>query len=299
MLATSSEKIEILSVELLDQHRPLVNRLKSLAASLGLEFGWHYLLDLTWIISHLRSLKDLRCLDAGAGTGVLQWFLAENGASVISVDRSSRQYLPLKFRRRFHVQGLRQIEDQDLAPALTAVSYNLRRIDSLKAKSVFIYRELLSLLNPNSAAGQVMLYHQDLRTLIDVPSASQDAVVAVSALEHNPPEQLERVVAELMRVLKPGGILLATLGAAPDQDWFHQPSQGWCYTDNSLRKLFRLPDHSSSNYQDYDRLFTALKNCAELRQNLAKFYFQSGENGMPWGIWDPQYQSVGVLKIKH
>lgn len=299
MLATSPEKIEILSVELLDQHRPLVNRLKSLAASLGLEFGWHYLLDLTWIISHLGSLEGMHCLDAGAGTGILQWFLAENGASVISVDRTGRQYLPMKFRRRFHVQGLRQTDNQDIAPALTSVRYNLSRIASFKAKSAFLYRELLSLLHPHSASGQVLLYHQDLRTLVDVPNASQDAVVAVSALEHNPPEQLGQVVAELMRVLKPGGILLATLGAAPDQDWFHQPSQGWCYTENSLRQLFQLPEHTPSNYQDHDQLFSALRNCAELRQNLAKFYFQSGENGMPWGIWDPQYQSVGVLKIKH
>ena len=35
-----------------------------------------------------------------------------------------------------------------------------------------------------------------------------------------------------------------------------------------------------------------------VRDNLARFYFQSGDNGMPWGKWDPQYQSVGVRKIK-
>ncbi len=29
-------------------------------------------------------------LDAGAGTGVLQWYLAQQGAAVISVDRMSR-----------------------------------------------------------------------------------------------------------------------------------------------------------------------------------------------------------------
>jgi hypothetical protein len=41
-----------------------------------------------------------------------------------------------------------------------------------------------------------------------------------------------------------------------------------------------------------------LRACTELRENLASFYFRSGENGMPWGKWDPQYQSVGVLKVK-
>ena len=48
--------IEILSVELLDQNRPTVDGVKKLAQSLGLEFGWHYLLDLTWIIHNLGAM---------------------------------------------------------------------------------------------------------------------------------------------------------------------------------------------------------------------------------------------------
>jgi hypothetical protein len=35
-----------------------------------------------------------------------------------------------------------------------------------------------------------------------------------------------------------------------------------------------------------------------LRDNLASFYGRSGENGMPWGVWDPRYQPVGVCKVK-
>ncbi len=125
-----------------------------------------------------------------------------------------------------------------------------------------------------------------------------DTVVAVSSLEHNTPDGLSAVVSELMRVLKPGGLLLATLGATRDRDWFHEPSQGWCYTEASLRSLFRLPPGAPSNYAQYDDLFSDLRNCDELRLNLADFYFRSGNNGMPWGKWDPQYQSVGVCKRK-
>jgi hypothetical protein len=51
------EKIEILSVELLDRHRACVNALKRTARSLNLEFGWHYLLDLTWILDHLGLVR--------------------------------------------------------------------------------------------------------------------------------------------------------------------------------------------------------------------------------------------------
>jgi SAM-dependent methyltransferase len=146
--------------------------------------------------------------------------------------------------------------------------------------------------------GEVVVYNQDLRGMREIPSSSIDAVVAVSALEHNPPDELSEVVEELRRVLRPGGLLLATLGAAADRDWFHEPSQGWCYTDSTLRRIFTIDPSVPSNFEHYDRLFSELKACAELRDNLAGFYFKSGNNGMPWGMWDPQYQPVGVMVTK-
>jgi SAM-dependent methyltransferase len=289
------DKIEILSVELLDQHRPTVRALKRLARSLGLEFGWHYLLDLTWIIALLGPVKGRHILDAGAGTGILQWYLAEQGAEVISVDRLSRARLPLRFRNRYNVRGLRA---QDLLPASSLLrdSFAEKYKQPLNIKPPV--RDLAGLADPRRVPGRVIIYNQELQDLCDLEDACLDGVVAVSALEHNPPEELPRVVAELQRVLKPGCILLATLGAARDADWLHVPSQGWCYTDASLRRLLDLPADTPSNYDSYDNLFAALRGCAELRDSLASFYYQSGENGMPWGRWDPQYQTVGVCKVK-
>ena len=107
------ETIEILSVDLLDQNRNLVEALKGFTRSLRLELGWHYLLDLTWIISQLGEANNRRIMDAGAGIGVLQWYLAQDGAEVVSVDRSSRADLSLRFRNRFRVTGLRP---EDLLP---------------------------------------------------------------------------------------------------------------------------------------------------------------------------------------
>lgn len=286
-------KIEILSTTLLDDYRPLVQELRQTAAALGLEFGWHYLLDLTWIISQLGELTGLRVMDAGAGVGVMQWYLAEKGAQVTSVDRSSRADLAAKFRARYQVNGLRQ---EDLLPTRLALQQQLSR-GRLVSFSRGIGQTLAGELRAK-APGTVTIYNQDLRTLGDLADQSFDAVVAVSALEHNPPENLAIVNRELMRVLKPGGVLLATLGAARGRDWYHEASQGWCYTPDTLRKVFDLPTDTPDNYDNYDMLFTALKNNAELRDHLASFYSQSGENGMPWGVWDPQYQPVGVCKIK-
>ena len=152
--------------------------------------------------------------------------------------------------------------------------------------------------NTKSRSGRVILYNQDLKHLADIPDNSIDAVVAVSALEHNPPDELALVIAELLRVLKPAGILLATLGAAKDDDWYHVPSNGWCYSEITLRNVFQLSPDLTSNFAAYDVLFSELRSCRELRRNLAGFYFRSGNNGMPWGVWDPQYQPVGVCKVK-
>ena len=296
------DRIEILSVDLLDRNRPLVEDLKQLANALGLEFGWHYLLDLSWILSLLGDPGGRRVMDAGAGTGILQWFLAKEGAQVISVDRLSRAALPLRFRRRFRAQGLRG--EVDLLPAGRAFWRNFGRrvpgswVRKWAVRFVAQAKDLGGWLQAPSGPGSVLIYNQDLQNLADIPDNSLEAVVSVSALEHNTPDGLRAVVQELMRVLKPGGVLLATLTAGKDQDWWHEASSGWCYTDVTLRRLFDLQPDTSSNYAHYDELLATLKDCAELRDNLASFYFRSDEKGMPGGVWNPQYQPVGVCKVK-
>lgn len=299
--ARLQEKVEILPVKLLDQQRPLVEQLRRLARSLRLEFGWHYLLDLTWIIALLGDVRGKTILDAGAGTGLIQWYLADHGAEVVSVDRTSRADLPLRFRQRYRVKGLRK---QDLLPASKVIQEQWRANTSLLSKLKNQLKELIGVMGlrllpgfGEHLPGKVSIYNQDLLHLEDIQDGSIDFVVSVSALEHNPPDNLPLVRAELMRVLRPGGALLATLCAAQEQDWFHEPSQGWCYTEASLRRLFDLPDSAPSNYARYEELFTALRGSVELRENLARFYTRTSEGGMPWGIWDPKYQPVGVCKI--
>ena len=295
---SQGEKIEIPSVDFLDRQRDVVNRLWDVSRSTRVEPGWHYLLDLAWIAENLGPVEGKQILDAGAGMGLMQWYLIEQGAAeVISADRGSRYDLPLVMRSRYKVRGLRQ---SDLGSAWNVLKGNVSRASGF-GKIVYFLRGLVALVMialPKRFSGGVLIYNEDLTSMPDIPDNSLDAVIAVSALEHNTPEGLQKVVAEIMRKLKPGGKLLATLCAGKDKDWFHEPSHGWCYTDTTLRRLFDLPEDTPSNYARYDELFNSLKNSTELREKLAKIYFQSGDNGMPWGKWDPQYQPVGVCKVK-
>lgn len=292
------EKIEIPSVELLDRRRDVVDALWKVSRAVRVEPGWHYLLDLAWISENLGEATGKRILDAGAGMGLMQWYMIEQGAAeVVSADRSSRQDLPLVMRSRYDVRGLRP---SDLGPAWHVLKGNVGRASGV-GKIVYFLRGLMALVLiafPKRFSGRILIYNHDLTNMADIPDNSLDAVVAVSALEHNAPEDLQKVVTEIMHKLKPGGKLLATLCAGRDKDWYHEPSHGWCYTDATLRHLFDLPEDTSSNYVRYDELFNSLQSCAELRDKLARIYFQSSDNGMPWGKWDPQYQPVGVCKIK-
>jgi SAM-dependent methyltransferase len=298
-LQKNESKIEILSVDLLKNESDFRDQFLAVSSKLGTGLGWHYLLDLSWAASQLVPLTQRVILDAGAGVGIMQWWLAALGVNVISVDRGSRYTLPPQFRELYRLKGWRKI---DLAPLVGFYDF----LPSKSPQKWHLYpRKLSDAIKKAWQAsgfgkpkGIVYIYNQDLADLIDVSSNSIDAIVSISALEHNTPDGLRNVYAELMRVLKPGGKLIATLGAAKDQDWFHEPSKGWCYTETSLREIFDMPVDCPSNYDRYDEFFDALCNCAELRDNLADFYFKSGDNGMPWGIWDPKYQSVGIVKVK-
>jgi SAM-dependent methyltransferase len=296
---TMDDRIEILSVDLLEKQNNLVRVFRHRAEKLGIQLGWHYPLDLAWIGSQLGEVRGRRILDAGAGTGVLQWWLAEQGADVVSVDRADRSDLSCRFRMAYRVRG---VNPQDLYPTWRLVFQRLAdRRHPLKVRLMGMARAALTIfveiISPK-AQGEVVIYRQDLSDLTDLKDGSFDAVVSVSAVEHNPPDKLKDVVDELTRVLKPGGMLLATLAAAKDQDWYHEPSKGWCYTEGSLRRAFSLSASVYSNYQNHDALFARLRENKELRENLAPMFFQSGDNGMPWGIWDPKYQPVGVRKMK-
>ncbi len=334
----SGEKIEILSLDIFDTHVAEMKVVEQIQKYFKHGLGWHYWLDLAWLIKEVSTLpKGSLILDAGAGSGMTQFILAELGYNVISADFANRSFSKKHLDRYGPV--LHYLNDQDEVFD-TDYTRHLEKTYSVKVgekQKRGVVGSILDLLrggppkspqggsatsiieanmfkpigsgdngyakilgdNVTDYCGRVFIYKCDLKKMALLPDGYVDGVVSVSALEHNNHEDLEKCVTEIMRVTKPGGKLTITVSASQEEDWFHEPSKGWCYSDPGLRKLFRLSPDVPSNYskkEEYYRKFSVEDN--ELHKRLAPFYFKSGDNGMPWGKWDPQYQPVGLVKIK-
>jgi ubiquinone/menaquinone biosynthesis C-methylase UbiE len=292
------DKLELISVDILEEERVLSSELKYLNYSLGFASGWHYLLDWIWTIRHLTAIEEKKILDAGAGIGLLQWYLALHNAEVLSVDRSDRKIIPFHLLQHFNIVPYTPNDKfltlrEFFLPSLRELPLG-RWLKALLRGALGAARTRLW----KRAPGRVWFYRKDLRALLDIPDDSVDYIVSISALEHNSPDELRSAVHELERILKPGGAMIVTVSAARDVDWYFKPAAGWCYTEKTLREIFRLSDASASNYDQYNDLLEKLERSKELRSNMTWYYYYSPHSGMPWGIWRPRYQPVGIVKIK-
>ena len=297
--------IELLSVDLLKdtRRRKLVERWSKV---LGRELGWHYILDLIWIVKQVEESgipRDSVILDAGAGTGLSQFLLASLGYNVLSVDYKSRNF-PVRYRLVFRIKNRSDgnVADSSYIEHVSEKeAFDLRRTwDRLLGKwnklmgMPLLTSEALKFEQKNRY-GEVSLYQEDLKDLRSIPSNSVDCVVSVSAIEHNDFRSIGAVISELGRVTKRGASMFITTSAVKGRDWFHEPAHGWCFSEATLARLFHLIN-PKSNFDRYDEFFADLVKNEYLRNNLSRFYLHSGKGGLPWGEWNPLYYPVGVVK---
>ena len=302
-----SDRIEILSEELIEEFPELTREVLAGSARLGIALGWHYLLDLVWILSRLELKPPATILDAGAGYGLLQFLLADRGFEVVSADVQARR-IRADFQRiyRFeHLGSRRRLDHGYPRHHALAGSNALRR--GLGALLDLRLRDLPGHLAGRSHRGgrargagegkpRIVFYHCDLERMEALEDGSVDAAVSVSALEHNEPVKARAAAREIERVVRPGGQILHTVSAASDGAGFHPPSYSWLLDETGLRETYGL-EAPWSNFDRFDELSSALRDSRFLRRWLSLFYYESDRNGMPWGVWDPQYLPVGVAKI--
>ncbi|MCP4157730.1 MAG: class I SAM-dependent methyltransferase, partial [bacterium] len=201
------DKIELFSEKLIDENKDLALEVLGYAQKFGKSQGWHYVLDMIWVLKELENKKGGTILAAGAGLGLLQFILAARGYRMVSVDVNQRKK-PVFIENIYHVQYMGTEAD------ITHPFLEWHQLKREGGKATQNEAE-----NP-SGLPTIIFYHADLHNMELLKDNSIDAVVSISALEHNPPEKLEGVVSELGRVLKHNGKMYLTVSTAKE-DFFH------------------------------------------------------------------------------
>jgi SAM-dependent methyltransferase len=273
--------------------------------------GWHYIIDLTWIYAHARRWPaGLRVLDAGGGRGPAQFLLAEMGFDVTNIDL---MHTPpgIAFQRRYGLAA--EVLASHVA---TPYSRHVLAFGSLWRVVRSARKSLLeSAMLRESTARRYAVRHErwraahgfttrpvghirwlagNLCAMPELASGSFDAVVSLSALEHIPGEHLPAAISEIERVVRPGGKwAVTTSGTERAGTWYHVPSQGYCFSQDDLGRLFGARPLNDASPAD---ILGKYRDSRYLKENLAFQYRLSGKNGMPWGRWNPSYVPVGLAR---
>lgn len=274
------------------------------------QIGWHYITDLVWLYGKVKNWpRGIKVLDAGGGTGPTQFLLLELGFHVVNIDLLLPQPSPA-LRNRYHCN-----RKQFLTKNSTEYSQFLSLQRNQFWKKVYQKTPLYHVWHTITSKSQKynqncdqwrLKHHIDdsvgklswvVADLCSIPFVEEnmfDAVISLSAVEHIAKEKMKFLIEEIERVTKPQAYwAITTSGTEKDSSWFHDPSQGWCYSMKDIGQLFsaqfgggNTPEITLERY----------RTCAYLRKNLADFYKGSGSYGMPWGIWDPKYIPVGIYQ---
>jgi ubiquinone/menaquinone biosynthesis C-methylase UbiE len=302
--------VELLAPGLLTAHPQHLAKIDNLRKSLGLDIGWHYALDLLWILDKVSVLQPgSTILDAGGGKGLLQFALAEKGFNVISVDFSKRRLqIPIlaSYRTEFKKGDLSTGEYLDHMTAKDSGEHPLSSRQMLIFRSaLYKVRRFLSALihlpiflfkrrGERHEIGRIVFYQSNILHMPDIKDASIDALVSLSAIEHMKKPEIVDALKEFCRVLRPRSLMLITTNATSDDDWYHEPSMAWCFSEQSLLEIFRLKPGCPTNWIEFDTILERIRKSKDLRERLSPSYSLSGKNGMPWGKWDPKYVPVGL-----
>ncbi len=273
------------------------------------QLGWHYVTDITWIYSQVKTWpRELKILDAGGGSGPIQFLLTELGFDVTNIDLSLPTLLPT-YRNRYSMilETLPSFVPTSYSELLKSTSSSHSALTRVKSwlKNTAVYKSVKlrhyaklhdqwrSNVGLSSiSTGKLSWYIGNLCNIPEISSATFDAVVSLSSLEHIPNSSLDLALAEIHRVLKPSARwAVTTSGTDEVTTWFHEPSEGLCFAKDDLETRFGA---KHLNNQSSKAILDEYRHCSYLEENLAGFYKQSGKLGMPWGVWDPKYIPVGL-----
>jgi len=314
------KKIELLAISLLDEEIKL-REIDYWLKVLNWNNGWHYDLDIVWLLKHIEQIRlpeGATILDAGAGLGVTQFILASRGYNIISLDFGERK-IPKYAEGIFHIEcinrelgdytheymefmtfGQRSANQVSIPIASKIRSYIkqpskiIHRVNS-SVKRRYNPRYLHELKCDHSDYGKVTFLRG---TFNDIPVEDNmaDLLVSVSAFEHNTFEDMPDSVEEFNRVIKPGSHMMVTTSAAKEKDWYHEPSKGWNFTQETLSKWFGITNNISF---DYDLILMCIKSSTKLQKRIGPYYRYNSKGALPYAkLEDAKYCPVGIIRGK-
>ncbi len=275
-----AEALFLLSEDLIDQSPATAMEVLGYSSKLGLGLGWHYLLDLTWVLDRLALPPPARILDAGGDQGLLQYILALRGHQVVSADALIRDN-PQRLEKLVRVKKSGSQEALDLAYTKHRGGAGQMRAELTPARAA---------IEP----GEVEFHCCDLEHLEHVSDNEFDAVVSISALEHNPPDKVKAIMGELRRVAKNGAPMLITISMA-EQPRLDEPSLSWLLDEAGVVEAYGLAPGYQTNCEQLPAWLEKIQESPRLARWLGAFHFHSGKNGMPWGVWKPTYLPAAML----
>lgn len=265
--------------------------------ALNYQVGWHYPLDLVWILHEVQAHVPpaATILDIGAGSGLLQYLLAASGYNVLSLDLLRRR--PGRLPRAYFGIVDRQNETRD-------TEYTAHLLDQHRTHRLWRFRRWIrsrfrlfrSLLHPSSlmlrfarsSFGQISLIVADV-TDPDSVHADFDAIVSVSALEHI--TEVSDFVDTISWVRRTGKPFWITTSAGRDETWWHEPSKGWCFGQDTMTAI---GESVHDWFPRYDAAMASLRGSTYLRLKLPDYYRNNPNCGMPNGVWDPKYVPISI-----
>lgn len=299
-------RIELLSCDALKDNGNILADIGLLQQGLFKEIGWHYYVDLIWIVNRLRENEihpGATILDAGAGNGLLQYLMVLYGYNVISIDYSPRN-ISLLTKVLFPIKKM-QSSVQFESSYITHIreSGNLknkfRKLRSLIQNGnldFFAYARLfIKVRTGKNKPGRIIFHQSDMQNMKSIDDNTIDAVVSVSAIEHMEIGNIKLAIKEFQRVLIKDHPIILTTSASKSDDWFHQPSAGWCFSFETLATVFQLAEKTTNEFSDYDKMLEEYKNNSYIKNHLASIYKVKNEPGKQPETWEPSYLPVGIV----
>ena len=310
-------KIELLDTKLLNNSN-ILEEIDKWLKIFGWTNGWHYDLDIIWVLKELESLnlkQGATILDAGAGLGMMQFILASRGYNVISLDFTDRE-IPKNSIGIFEVNKIDNKLDGYTHEYMEYMTYGVKKhyklINILKLGGKAILNPLKAIKYINKKVSTYLYVNNERKkehtqfgkitflrgTFNNIPmdNNSADALISISAFEHNSFEDMKSSVLEFSRVIRDESFMFITT-SAKDKTWYQKASKGWCFDKDTLSDFFRI---DSNNIEfNYKEKKDKIINSKILKDRLGEYYKHPQNLTIPNGLIKYiEYIPVGIKRKK-